>query len=130
MRSTAPFAVYEVVDGERICKMRKLVTAIKILLLMDIVIFAVVFPYAWLLRDGLGPDMVMSHGFLAVKRAFMGGVWLLPVSAIWLHTVGLLLSRRISKGQLRRLNPTVPLVAVWLVISVIVTVFAVMMECC
>jgi hypothetical protein len=68
--------------------MRRLLTVIQSLFLLDIIVFAMVFPFAWTLRDGLGPNAVTSHGFFAVKRALMAfHVWVLPVSAIWLHSV-------------------------------------------
>lgn len=104
--------------------MRKLLTVIQRLLLLDIIVFGMVFPFAWTLRDGLGPNAETSHGFFAVKRALMPfHVLVLPVSAIWLHSVEMLLSRRIAKKATWQLSdPTCTQVVVWFVIAAFVSV--------
>lgn len=104
--------------------MRRLLTVIQSLFLLDIIVFAMVFPFAWTLRDGLGPNAVTSHGFFAVKRALMAFlVWVLPVSAIWLHSVEMLLSRRIAKKATWQLSdPTCTQVVVCFVIAALVSV--------
>jgi hypothetical protein len=43
---------------------------------------------AWLLKDGLGPDSVESHGLLALGRFWSGIRWNLCVLVIPIHSVG------------------------------------------
>lgn len=49
--------------------MRKAAQVIVDALLLFAVIALV--PFAWLMRDGLGPDSVTSSGFQAISRCFM-----------------------------------------------------------
>lgn len=107
--------------------MRKLRTVVQSLILLDIIFFAMVFPFAWILRDGLGPNAETSHGFFAVKRVFMAfHIWVLPVLAIWLYFVEMLLSRIIAKTQVRQLSDTTyTQVVVWFVIAAIASVIVV-----
>jgi hypothetical protein len=46
----------------------------------------------WVLRDGLGPEMVASHGWVAIQRYFKGVGWSLLIPAAFLIS-GFLLYR-------------------------------------
>jgi hypothetical protein len=51
----------------------------------------VVMPFAWVLRDGLGPGMVISEGGSAIARfAFLYFIALIPVGALVLAAWALL----------------------------------------
>ena len=49
--------------------------------------------WAWLLRDGLGPDSISSSGLAAVHHAVLGG-WHLFLPAALVAIVGLMFIRR------------------------------------
>ena len=44
---------------------------LRILLQVLICAFIFQFPFAWILRDGLGPDSLETFGFVAASKAFM-----------------------------------------------------------
>jgi hypothetical protein len=46
--------------------------------------------FAWLLRDGLGPDSVESHGWLALSRYLKEAGWYLVIPATFLLSGSLL----------------------------------------
>jgi hypothetical protein len=54
--------------------------------------FLAISSFAWLLRDGLGPDSVESYGWVAFGRYLEGAGWSLLVPAAFLLS-GLLLYR-------------------------------------
>ena len=56
--------------------------------------------WAWLLRDGLGPDSISSSGQTAIVRAVSDG-WHLFLPAMFLATAGAILVHRA-----RRVRPT------------------------
>ena len=54
--------------------MKKSVLWTNVLVFLEVlIVFAVlcVFPFAWILRDGLGPDSVSTTGLTALSKAFM-----------------------------------------------------------
>ena len=59
------------------------------------ILLAVVIPFAWICRDGLGPDMYESTGFEAIARTFSSAeVWILAFAFIALSAAIRLLSTR------------------------------------
>ena len=65
--------------------MRKIVHG---LLLAALVVWGLCGPMAWILRDGLGPDSVESHGWEAARRFFWTFYWG-PVFALLLAATSL-----------------------------------------
>ena len=59
------------------------------------ILLAVVIPFAWICRDGLGPDMYESTGFEAIARTFSSAeVWILAFAFIALSVAVRFLSTR------------------------------------
>jgi hypothetical protein len=56
-------------------------------------------PFAWLLRDGLGPNSVESHGLTAIARAAWTFCWG-PIAAVLAFLV--LVLRRVTSTAVRR----------------------------
>ena len=56
-------------------------------------------PFAWLIRDGLGPDATDSHGFVALGRAAMT-FRVGPITAV-LIVLAVLLRRRAKHAMAR-----------------------------
>jgi len=70
-------------------KLRELSSAALLTLLQAALIcWMMLAPFAWILRDGLGPDSVESHGLEAVVRAlttfYWGPILLALAAASWL----------------------------------------------
>jgi hypothetical protein len=42
----------------------------------------------WILKDGLGPDSVESHGWLALSRFWIGVRWMIGLVVVPLHVAG------------------------------------------
>jgi hypothetical protein len=40
-----------------------------------LILFILLSPFVWILRDGFGPDAMESNGILAFKRAFLTFYW-------------------------------------------------------
>ena len=70
------------IDGMRLIKVaslrhnsarscRKRMNFIKILLEALIYIMILIIPFAWIMRDGLGPGSTTSSGFNAISKCFM-----------------------------------------------------------
>ena len=66
-------------------------------------------PFAWILRDGMGPSAKDSEGFLALKNAFFTFYWgpniLIALSVNFLCSV--YLYRKANKPPLNSENPLV-----------------------
>lgn len=47
--------------------------------------FGMMSAWVWLLKDGLGPDAIESHGWVALKRFLVGAGWplLIPTTSIF-----------------------------------------------
>ena len=51
-------------------KIREIIAAIFIVISLAIAVWTGF--YCWMLRDGLGPDAIPSHGMVAIQRFFEG----------------------------------------------------------
>jgi len=70
-------------------RLRELISAASLTLLQSAFIcWSMLAPFAWILRDGLGPDSVETHGLEAVVRAlttfYWGPIFLALGAACWL----------------------------------------------
>ena len=101
-----------------------------LLLLVDVLlVFMIlcVLPFAWILRDGLGPDSVQSTGMAMIGKVFMtfhvGPVILVLVS------FDLSLRRSMSKEIVHLFKPSLPLLfAVLVLLSVLSFILITMMR--
>jgi len=91
-----------VVDGRRWrCDA---VSVVRALLIAALAAWAPCGALAWILRDGLGPDAVESHGWEALVRCFWTFHWGPVLALLGLMTV--VLSRRVGRSTPEaRLSP-------------------------
>lgn len=90
--TTAPPATEDVARPQ----IQSIVTAFLLVVCIAVLVFAFMLaPFAWLLRDGLGPDSVNSTGLMAVRKMFWCFYWGPVTAVITLTTVLLAVGKRL-----------------------------------